>query len=82
LSVYGGDLLRHLHITVGDFPADVVASQFARDLSIGDTHIGMMVDRFKVRDQTVEETKRGDKILKLEFVRVCCSPASNPTAAA
>ena len=34
LSVYGGDLLRHLHITVGDFPADVVASQFARHLSI------------------------------------------------
>src|SRR6476659_4800476 len=68
-SVERRDLLGHFDITIRDLPAHVISSQFERDLAIRDTHVWMVINRFEIRDQAVDEAEGLNEVLKLERSR-------------
>jgi hypothetical protein len=65
-SIHGGDLLRHFHISVGDLPSQVVTRQLEGHFSIGDAHVGVVLDRLEIGDEAVHKTERVHEILKFE----------------
>ena len=48
-------LLRDLDIAVGDLSAKVVSRQLERDFAVRDADVRMVIDRFEIRDETVDE---------------------------
>ena len=82
-SIHGGDLLRDFYIPVSDLASHVVTRQLEGHFSIGDAHVGRVIDRFKIGDETVHKTEGVHEILEFECPEqlVLCEFPPRPTAA-